>query len=65
MVNSEVVGFLNEDDIKKVCLFRNRNEKKRRDRFNNLVNEFLVFLLFVGKRFSKNNVLKFVIEYFW
>lgn len=64
MANSEAAGSSNEDDTKKACLLRNRNEKKRRDRFNNLVNELSASLPLAGKRLSKNNVLKFAIEHF-
>lgn len=64
MANSETAGSSNEDEAKKACLLRNRNEKKRRDRFNNLVNELSASLPLEGKRLSKNNVLKFAIEHF-
>lgn len=52
------------DDFKKACLVRNQNEKKRRDRFNNLVNELSASLPMRGKKLSRNNVLKYCIEYF-
>lgn len=51
-------------DFKKACLLRNQNEKRRRDRFNNLVNELSASLPVRGKKLSRNNVLKYCIEYF-
>lgn len=52
------------DEFKKACLLRNQNEKRRRDRFNNLVSELSVALPGTGKKLSRNNVLKFTIEHF-
>ena len=52
------------DEVKKACLLRNQNEKKRRDRFNNLVSELSVALPVTGKKLSRNNVLKYAIEHF-
>lgn len=64
MAESEPAVSSNEDEAKKACLLRNKNEKKRRDRFNNLVNELSASLPLAGKKLSKNNVLKFAIEHF-
>lgn len=52
------------DEVKKACLLRNQNEKRRRDRFNNLVSELSVALPITGKKLSRNNVLKYAIEHF-
>ena len=52
------------DEVKKACLLRNQNEKRRRDRFNNLVSELSVALPVTGKKLSRNNVLKYAIEHF-
>ena len=52
------------DDIKKACLIRNQNEKKRRDRLNSLVSELCADLPVMGKKLSKNNVLRYATEYF-
>lgn len=52
------------DEVKKACLVRNQNEKRRRDRFNNLVSELSVALPPTGKKLSRNNVLKYTIEHF-
>ena len=54
----------NGDESKKASLLRNKNEKKRRDRFNSLVSELSASLPLARKKLSKNNVLKFAIEYF-
>lgn len=63
MAEDEAAGA-SLDDFKKACLVRNQNEKKRRDRFNNLVNELSASLPVRGKKLSRNNVLKYCIEYF-
>lgn len=52
------------DEVKKACFLRNQNEKRRRDRFNNLVTELSVALPVTGKKLSRNNVLKYAIEHF-
>ncbi|KAL9956026.1 hypothetical protein ACROYT_G037443 [Oculina patagonica] len=52
------------NEFKKACLLRNQNEKRRRDRFNNLVSELSVVLPVTGKKLSRNNVLKYTIEHF-
>jgi len=64
MAEDEAAAVSNEDEAKKACLVRNQNEKKRRDRFNNLVNELSASLPLAGKKLSKNNILKFAIEHF-
>ena len=53
-----------DEETKKACLLRNKNEKKRRDRFNNLVSELSASLPQGRKKLSRNNVLKFAIEHF-
>ena len=53
-----------DEETKKACLLRNKNEKKRRDRFNNLVSELSALLPLSRKKLSKNNVLKFAIDHF-
>ena len=64
MADDNVAASSNDFDGKKADLLRNKNEKKRRDRFNNLVNELSDSLPLTGKKLSKNNVLKFAIEHF-
>lgn len=64
MADGEAAACSNDDEAKKTCLLRNKNEKKRRDRFNNLVNELSDSLPPTGKKLSKNNILKFAIEHF-
>lgn len=63
MAEDETVLSSN-DEVKKACLLRNQNEKRRRDRFNNLVSELSVALPVTGKKLSRNNVLKYAIEHF-
>ena len=58
------LALLSNDEVKKACLLRNQNEKRRRDRFNNLVSELSAALPITGKKLSRNNVLKYTIEHF-
>ena len=58
------MAVLSHSEVKKACLVRNQNEKRRRDRFNNLMTELSCALPVAGKKLSRNNVLKFAIEYF-